>query len=126
MATDPIPTTDPQTSKTGAPMSANRFLQGILLMASGAAGGWVLAHEPTTTPRCERVRILGVQQGSRGTEYFLVQSLVDPKRRLVGRFNEPFSQDYTGPAALWITEGRLTGWKHYKMSAQCSEGPPSS
>ncbi|WP_157572608.1 hypothetical protein [Nevskia soli] len=123
-ATDPVSEQHPGEPKSQR--SANRLLTAILLAATGATAGWLLANEPTSTAWCEDIRILGVKQGSRSTEYFEVESLKDSRVRLIGRFNKPFSKDYTGPAALWISVGRLTGREHYKMSARCSDAPPSN
>lgn len=92
-----------------------------ILLAIALGANWLLDQEPTGPERCEEVKILGVRKGSRGVEQFIVESVNTAQRRLVGRFNRPFAEDYTGPAALWIKVGKWTGWEQYKMSRSCAD-----
>ena len=75
--------------------------------------------EPTDPPRCEEVRIVGMQAQYK-SEKFTVESDSTPIRRWnVGRFNTPFPADYIGPAGLLLSRGRWTGKDHATLIMLC-------
>jgi hypothetical protein len=113
----------PSTSPLAAVNRLTRLKLTVLAAAAGAGVGWTLANEPTGPQWCEDVEVLGVVKGWRGSERFNVVSYDTGRHRLVGRFKSPFSADYVGPAALFISVGKWTGWEHYKVATQCTDVP---
>jgi hypothetical protein len=101
------------------------FAKVVIVFGSALMVYWLVDLEPAGPWRCEEVRVLGVVKGSRGTEYFDVQSVNTAQRRRVGRFNRPFPEDYTGLAALWIRARKWTGLEDYEMTNSCSDSIPN-
>ncbi len=78
--------------------------------------------EPTDAATCRAVHVGGLHRGGRGEELFIVESDAVPATRWeVGRYKTPFSRDYRGPAALFVSRGRWTGNDHLKLVEKCSQ-----
>jgi hypothetical protein len=88
-----------------------------LVTVGPIVGPYVL--EPTDGLTCKPVRVVGFRYGSRGTQYFKVESVISGYVQEIGAANVPFGRDYRGDATLVFRFGRWTGRDHVRLYKTC-------
>jgi hypothetical protein len=82
--------------------------------------------EPVGPQQCEDAEIAGVSVVRGRTldqKYYNVASAPDFSKPYTIPFDGTFSENYVGPAAVWITVGKWTGTRHYALTGRCADRP---